>query len=148
MLEKTNMKSLKSKKGGPDTKIEKDTRQRTAFQLYFEEGFSARRIAVMLKKNRNTINEDIKKGYHIIEASLPKNSSSLILKQYERIENQRSRLMEILEKETDFNNKINLEKMITSIDLFLTNNYFKVATHSYVFSKQQEMNKMSNIYSS
>lgn len=51
------------KKGGPYTKDERETRQKEVSRFYFEFGYSAVKIADLMKVNRNTINEDIKYLY-------------------------------------------------------------------------------------
>ena len=48
------------KDGGPYTKDERTKRQNEVARLHFEYGYSAVKIAEMMKVNRNTINSDIK----------------------------------------------------------------------------------------
>ena len=48
------------KNGGPYTKKEQEERKLDVYHLYFEENYSAVKIAEMLNVHRNTINEDIK----------------------------------------------------------------------------------------
>ena len=48
-----------SKKGGPYSKNDKEKRMNEVYRLHFEYGYSARKIAELMKVNRNTINADI-----------------------------------------------------------------------------------------
>ena len=50
------------KNGGPYPIQAKKTRRDEVFRLHFDYGYSARKIADMLKINRNTINSDITSG--------------------------------------------------------------------------------------
>jgi hypothetical protein len=52
-------KSLKNKKGGPYNKADRHARRAEVYRLHFEFGYSAIRIADMMKINRNTINGDV-----------------------------------------------------------------------------------------
>lgn len=47
------------KKGGPYSQQSKKTRRGEVFKLHFDYGYSARKIAELMKINRNTINSDI-----------------------------------------------------------------------------------------
>ena len=48
------------KPGGPYTKSEQEERRNKVYSMYFEKGFSAIKIGMELKVNRNTINQDVK----------------------------------------------------------------------------------------
>lgn len=105
------------KRGGPYTKQEQEQRRVKVYELYFEKGHSALKIAETLGVNRNTINSDIKYWYLQIRAQLGgQNVGAIVLKEIERLEIQRKRLLEQLEKQTDFASKVALEKMIFEID--------------------------------
>lgn len=105
------------KRGGPYTKQEQEERRVKVYELYFEKGYSALKIAETLGVNRNTINSDIKYWYTQITAQIGgQNVGAIVLKEIERLEIQRKRLLEQLEKQTDFASKVALEKMIFEID--------------------------------
>jgi len=105
------------KRGGPYTKQEQEERRAKVYELYFEKGHSALKIAETLGVNRNTINSDIKYWYTQMTAQIGgQNVGAIILKEIERLEIQRKRLLEQLEKQTDFASKVALEKMIFEID--------------------------------
>lgn len=105
------------KRGGPYTKQEQEQRRVKVYELYFEKGDSALKIAETLGVNRNTVNSDIKYWYTQIIAQIGgQNVGAIVLKEIERLEIQRKRLLEQLEKQTDFASKVALEKMIFEID--------------------------------
>lgn len=90
------------KKGGPYSKQDQKTRRDEVFRLHLEYGYSARTIAEMMNVNRNTINSDIKycysqlrdqEDYLWIEDRINKNLF--------RLENQRTRFLERLDKTKD-----------------------------------------------
>ena len=51
--------NLQKKKGGPYSKHDRDARRNEVYKLHFEYGYSARKIADLMKVNRNTVNGDI-----------------------------------------------------------------------------------------
>ena len=104
-----------TKKGGPYPKKEQEDRRSKVYNLHFEKAYSAIKIAEMLQINRNTINEDIHFLYDEIGKQIPKFTSTLVLKQFERFEIQYARLSYGLEFETDFQKRISIEKMMLSI---------------------------------
>ena len=53
------LKSNSKKRGGPYSKDEKRKRREEVYRLHFEYGYSARKIAELMKINRGTINRDI-----------------------------------------------------------------------------------------
>ena len=80
---------LKNRNVGPYTKKEQEQRRSKVYNLHFEKGQSAVRIAETIKVNRNTVNEDIKYWYSQIVSDLK--SSNILeiwaLKQHNRLEN-------------------------------------------------------------
>ena len=50
-------------KFGPQPSHQKKTRRDKVYKLHFEYGYSARKIATMIKANRNTVNSDISFWY-------------------------------------------------------------------------------------
>ena len=51
---------LEKRNGGPYTKKEQEQRRSKVYNLHFEKGHSAVKIAETINVNRNTINDDIK----------------------------------------------------------------------------------------
>ena len=125
------MAMAQEKKGGPYTKHEQKERRKKVYNLHFEKCYSAIKIAEMLHVNRNTINEDIKYGYASLSEDLPDNSPSLLLKQIQRLETQQARLLEELEKSTDFKSKVIIEKLLFAVNSKSALYTSKIAFHSY-----------------
>jgi len=109
-----------AKRGGPYNKTDQDTRRDKVRTLYFEYGYSARKIADMMKVNRNTINADIKYLYSIIKDEIKENGEDFILKQIGRLEAQRSRITESL-REDNIDEKIKYEKLLLDVDSKINN---------------------------
>ena len=109
------------KKGGPYTKKEQDERKQEVFKLHFEKGYSAMKISEMLNVNRNTINEDIRHWYSELAQELKDiDLTSWAIEQYHRLEAQRNRLVDELEKQENIQHKIAIEKLISEVDNRLT----------------------------
>ena len=107
----------KEKSGGPYTKQEQEQRRAKVYELHFEKGHSAVQIAQVLGINRNTVSSDIKYWYSQMTSQINrKNLVGIVLKQIERLEIQRKRLLDEIEKQTDFSSKVTLEKMVFEID--------------------------------
>ena len=107
----------KGKSGGPYTKQEQEQRRAKVYELHFEKGHSAVQIAQMLDVNRNTISSDIKYWYSQMASQINgKNVVGMVLKHIDRLELQRKRLLDEVEKQTEFSSKVTLEKMILEID--------------------------------
>jgi len=109
------------KKGGPYTKVERRKRLDEVYRLYFEYGYSARKISEFLNINRNTINGDIdnlrfdiaKKWGHL-------DPETFVKDQVERFEIQRTRLRKQLDNTESFKEKNTIEKFIFNIDTKIT----------------------------
>jgi len=69
---------LVEKKGGRYNKKDQEERRRKVHRLYFEYGYSARKISEMMKINRNTINADIKYWYSEIRNKISTNAGLMI----------------------------------------------------------------------
>jgi len=111
-----------SKIGGPYTKKEQIDRRDKVFKLHFEQSKSAVKISTILNVNRNTVNEDIKYWYKELSNELENfDKSSWLVRQIQRLESQRARLIEELENQDDFHNKIMIEKLLFDIDSKLAN---------------------------
>ena len=109
---------LEKRNGGPYTKKEQESRRSKVYNLHFEKGQSAVRIAEMINANRNTVNEDIKYWYSQIASDFESNNLPGLwaLKQHNRLENQHGRLVSELEKQEKLKDKILLERMILDVD--------------------------------
>jgi len=117
ILETQKENQAGSKKGGPYTEQQKSERQNKVFQLHFEKGYSAVRIAAELGINRNTVNSDIKKGYLHLTDELPDDEvGALFLSQLHTLRAQKARLVDSLEKQSEQKNMIQYERLISDID--------------------------------
>jgi len=125
------MALAQEKKGGPYTKHDQNERKNKVYNLHFEKGYSAIKIAEMLRINRNTINEDIKYWYARVSEELPDRSSSLLLKQIHRLEAQQARLLGDLEKCTEFKDKVSIERLLFAIISKIASHASKIVFHHY-----------------
>lgn len=131
------MALVQEKKGGPYSKDEREKRQKEVFRLHFEFGYSATKIADLMKINRNTINEDIKYWYSNIKEEIKQNSEDFILRQIGRLEAQRSRIIENLtEKKID---DIKYEKLLLDIDAKINNMLLRISSDKQVAIKYVEI---------
>jgi len=127
-----NIESIKNthhKKGGPYNKKDREARHKEVFRLHFEYGYSAVKIAEMMKVNRNTINNDINYLYLQLQKEWGSHDiHSWWMRQMRRLEMQRTRLREELDKDIDFEKRLVLEKMILEIDNRLLQSSIKTIT--------------------
>lgn len=106
-----------TKRGGPYTKKETESRRNEVCRLHFEYGYSARKISDLIKINRNTINGDLQYWYSkIVEQNNIRNPELVIIINLQRLEIQRIRLREQIDKTNLFQEKILLERLIYEID--------------------------------
>ena len=105
------------KKGGPYSKNDRHERRNEVHRLHFEYGYSARKIADMMKKSRHTINGDISFWFDkIVKNWKFADPIQWVIKHLERLEIQRTRLRVYLDKAISFQEKLALEKMIFDMD--------------------------------
>jgi len=121
--------ALEIKKGGPYTKQEQQKRRDQVFKLHFEYGYSAVQIANLLNVNRNTINDDIKYWYSELYKSTDfKYSKDWLDKQFSRLEMQRARLRKELDEDISLKDRLQVERLITNIDLSISSFVVKIET--------------------
>jgi len=121
--------ALEIKKGGPYTKKEQEKRRDEVFKLHFEYGYSAVQIANLLNVNRNTINEDVKYWYsELYKTTNFKYSKDWLDKQFTRLEMQRARLRKELDKDISLKDRLQVERLITNIDLSISSFVVKIET--------------------
>jgi len=123
---------IATKQGGPYTKTEQDDRRKKVYSMYFEKGFSAIKIATELDVNRNTINQDVKFLRSDITQKDQIKPAIWVLEQKEHLEQQKDRLLELLETTKDFEQRLRVEKIILDIEGKITNLVIKIAGFDYV----------------
>jgi hypothetical protein len=105
------------KKGGPYSKQDKEARKEEVYRLHFEYGYSARKIAQLMKVNRNTINGDIDYWFSITLKKWDRiDPRYSVVKQMEILEIQKSRLRGELDKTDNLSERISIERLIFDID--------------------------------
>ncbi len=106
-----------SKKGGPYSKKERDSRREEVYQLCFEYGYSSRKISKLMKINRNTINGDIQYWYgKIVKNWNGLDPEFLVIKNIERLELQRTRLVENLHRIKTQQEKTPIERLAFDVE--------------------------------
>jgi len=138
-LGQTMPKSEKS--GGPYPAHAKKARRIEVFRPHFDYGYSARKIAEMIKINRNTINSDITYWYSQLQKEDSKVSvEDWINKMLYRLETKRTRLMERLDKATSLEDFLILEKMLFEIDNKIVQIVIKIQnTNQSIFDRTTNM---------
>ena len=125
-------KVVQKKPNAPYSKKDRLARRKEVYRLHFELGYTAVRIADLMQIHRNTISEDIKYWYSKLSYQYTDYGfDALIQKHVIRFETQRTRLIERLEKETDWNRKLALEKTIMDLESKLLGITFRVADSEY-----------------
>ena len=105
------------RRGGPYNKADRMSRRNEVHRLHFEYGYSAMKISELMKINRNTINGDIQYwNEEILKNTSIFNPEHIVIVNLQRLEIQRSRLRELLDKVESFQEKISLERLIFDID--------------------------------
>ena len=117
-------------KNGPYSKQELEKRRNEVYRLHFEYGYSARKIADMMKINRNTINGDIHHWYSKITKSNDIQPESSVFPILERLDIQRTRVREYLDNASGISEKIVIEKMILDLDYKIVNIHQKLSETS------------------
>ncbi len=123
---------IAQKQGGPYTKSEQDERRNKVYSMYFEKGFSAIKIAMELKVNRNTINQDVKFLRSELMQKDQIKPAIWLLEQKEHLEQQKDRLIELLEITKDFEQRLRVEKIILDIEGKITNLVIKITGFDYI----------------
>jgi len=112
---------------GPYSKQDKQSRRNEVLKLHFEYGYSARKIADMMNMSRNTVNSDVNYWYSKLEQEFESVSvDACMAKITNRLESQRSRLREELDKASNLSEKISIDKMLLDIDNKLIQFFIKM----------------------
>ena len=108
-------------KFAPFTRADRRERRNEVYKLHFEHGMPATRIAILMKVDRNTINNGLKILYNkaVRDYNSDLTFDEVIEKQLLRLETQRDRLGLYLCDAKGINNKIAIERLIADIDFKL-----------------------------
>jgi len=116
------------KKGGPYTRNDKDKRRDEVYRLHFEYSYSARKIAELMKVNRNTVNGDIDYWYsHMIKKINVVNPENKIITTLEGLQVQLARLREQIDKVKNNSERMAIERLIFDINSKILYTYQKLA---------------------
>ena len=109
--------TMPKRKGGRYTKQEKTKRREEVYRLHFDYGYSARKIAKIMNVNKNTINSDVDYWYdQFTERTNIFEPEDLIVTSIERLNIQRNRLREQLDKTKSFEETIKVERLLLELD--------------------------------
>jgi len=123
-----SFKTKQKKKGGSYTKYETQARRDEVHRLHFDYGYSARKIADLLKVSRNTINSDIDYWYSkILDTRSHLYPEQTVIVNLSKKEQQRIRIREYLDNCDSLQDKIAIEKMLIDIDFKVDSTYLKLA---------------------
>ena len=126
-----------SKSGGPYSKDDRDARREEVRRLYFDYGYSARKIAELMKVNRNTINGDVEYWYsQIVKNSDNLNPRKMARLYIEQLHSQKTRLREQLDKVTSNSERIAIERLIYDITCKTLHTFQKLADSKYTVDKK------------
>lgn len=127
------------RKGGPSTKLQQEKRRKEVYRLHIELGYPAVKISEMMKTNRNTINNDIKIIYsEIVQELQDDDVGVIILKQIQRFEMQRTRLMKELERDLSFHEKLGVERLLFDVDNRISQIITKIHSGPYRFPQPSD----------
>lgn len=105
------------KKGGRYSKKELLFRRNEVFRLHFDYGYSARKIADIMKINRNTITNDVQYWYSQVSKKWKKvDPTKWTIRSTERLESQRTRLREELDRTKNIQDRLSIERLILEVE--------------------------------
>lgn len=127
------------RKGGPYSKHQRNKRREEVYRLHFDYGYRASKIAKLMNVNRNTINHDLRFCY--VEAIKNNNygdPSLPIAFGIERLDNQRTRIREQIEKTTKASEQRSLERLLYDIESKIISIRYKLVDSFYNLNKLAE----------
>jgi hypothetical protein len=120
------------KKGGPYSKNDRDKRRDEVYRLHFEYGYSARKIADLMKVSRHTINGDLDYWYSLVFKNKnifePENRIIVYL---EKMNIQVTRLRERLDKAKIHSEQMDIERLIFNIKSKIAETNMKLANSAF-----------------
>jgi hypothetical protein len=120
--------TMPKRNGGRYTKYEQTKRRDEVYRLHFDYGYSARKIAEMMNVNKNTINSDVDYWYSkILDKTDIMNPEDGIISSIERLNLQRNRLREALDKTISFEERLKLERLILESENKIGQMYLRIS---------------------
>ena len=127
----------KSKKGGPYSKEQKESRRNEVYRLYFDYGYSARKIAEVMKIHRSTVNGDVDFWYNQVTKNFNEIDPTIaIVEQITKLKDQKTRLREYLDKTESVTEKHTIERLILDVDSKITHIHFKMQDSTFKIHEQ------------
>jgi len=124
-------------KSSPYTKQERLQRRNKVYRLHFEYGYSARKIAELMNVNRNTINGDVEYWYNQVMKNWRYADPEVwIIKCIHRLELQKTRLRERLDKVENPQEILLIEKLILDLESKIIQTELKLVNNNHEFTKQ------------
>jgi len=127
----------------PYSKFDRLARRKEVARLHFDLGYPGSEIADLMKKNPKTIYNDIDQIYEKLAKDLDKlDLDNWIVKQLIRLEKQRGQLVQLLDKQDQFEKIITTQRLILEIDNRITN--IALRTKAVIEDTSKDMIKMFN----
>lgn len=131
---------MSEKNGGPYTKPEQEERRNKVYEMHFVKSQSAIQIAEALGVNRHTISEDIRHWYSELASEFDQlEIRDLFLKQHSRLEEQRARLVSLLEKQQDVSIILKIERMIFDVEKAISKIIVPILDHAEKISEKEAL---------
>jgi len=127
----------------PYSKFDRLARRKEVARLHFDLGYPGSEIADLMKKNPKTIYNDIDQIYEKLAKDLDKlDLDNWICKQLIRLEKQRGQLVQLLDKQDQFEKIVTTQRLILEIDNRITN--IVLRTKAVIEDTSKDMIKMFN----
>jgi len=132
---------IKSK--AQDTKLERKSRRHEVARLHFDLGYSGLDIAHLMKRDKKTIYKDIECIYDdLAKEHKEMNLDNFLIKHITRLEKQRGQIVELKNKQSDFDKIMSAQKLILEIESKLSN--ITLRTRDIIDDNTKDMIKMFN----
>ena len=123
-----------SQKFAPWSKGQRRKRRQEVFRLHFEQGYSAVKIAELMKVDRNTINTDIRIIYEKMSKDIEGDAwNGYFTKAIVRLETQRTRLLSYLSEAKELETKLAIERQLADMDIRLAAMVQKFQESTFAF---------------
>jgi len=118
----------KSRRQGRYSKKNKEARRNEVYRLQFDYGYSARKIADIMKVSRNTVNGDVSYWYSkFLESNKIFDPETVVVMTLERLEIQYTRLREQLDKTDSQQEKNTIERLMLDVNSKFINTNLRLA---------------------